>query len=966
VRLFVALSVGVATPLIAFVRPAAADPAGAPRPGLQWELTSARGDYRVGEPVRLIGTVTNLAAAPCGLTDSAEGTVQILGVRLDGRPVSPRFARGSYPDGLAAAITAGVRPVPANGGLTVLANATTVGDGTQVLAAVEPLPDGDGLAALWPVGAPGRYEVSATYLMPRVIAPEAAGDPQWLPCVGAAMPVTVTFTVGRPALPPGWPSTPVLVAVVALLAGVLVVLAWAARRGPRRGLGRGLDRGSGRGSGPGAGPRAGRGAGPGAGRGLGRGSRAGGGGAAMVAATLAGTLVAALAVGLVDAPRARAAGFAVDPADPGFAGRVAGCLSGFAAPGADPAGILPRLADPASPRVRIAPSDDGETAVFSTALPTGPGSSTVDWDPAGTDPYTDGVPREPCASLYHALADADGLSRGGVPTGICGGIPEAQLLSTRAENRYRANANLPPRTSYAGRPLPGMCRPAPAPTGRVCTGPGRVCARYGGDPHLTTFDQYAYDLQAVGEFVLAGAGPEFRVQARQAPLAGSRSVALTTALAFGVGAHRIVLTLAAGTIRVRLDGVPITTGSVAVPGGGRLTRRAGGVGFGNRGYALWWPDGSAAEIDQIGPWSLRLYLRPAAALAGRVRGLLGDFDGDPANDLTRRDGTGLPHGPAEPPPFGQLYPGFADQWRVRPAESLFDYPPGQSAATGTAAATDRGFPERPAGTDLAPGLRAQAEALCMLAGVAEPWLLAGCAQDVGLSGQPVFAVAAADTQRTAPHPAGTPNTHQLGTLRDGDRVGPDEPFPGAGWLAGAMEQDRYGLALPPGTAFRLFDLVGQQSGVRVDLVGADGRMVPGGGALPGSSAYRIPTAPGRYELRVAAPLAGGLRYGFRLVALKPRQLWLALGHRVRGRLELPGRVDQYAFGSGAIRSVTLSMGGSGCRRVWLALLDGTRLSTPVQPCLPVTLGLTHPGRHTIMVWADDGEPADYAFTVTGH
>ena len=40
------------------------------------------------------------------------------------------------------------------------------------------------------------------------------------------------------------------------------------------------------------------------------------------------------------------------------------------------------------------------------------------------------------------------------------------------------------------------------------------------------------------------------------------------------------------------------------------------------------------------------------------------------------------------PGFGDLYPGFADSWRVTDATSLFTYPLGASTAT----YTDRGFP----------------------------------------------------------------------------------------------------------------------------------------------------------------------------------------------------------------------------------------------------------------------------------
>ena len=936
------------------VRPAAADPVGADR-GVRWEVVSARADYRAGEPVRLIGTVTNLAGEACGLADLADGTVQVLGLTRDGQRLSPRFARAAYVDGLDTAVAARLRVVPAGGRLTVLAGAGRVG-GELFLRVVEPLPDGDGLVALWPVGAPGRYEVTLSYLVPQVSGPPAhpatdpAADPRRRPCHGAAAPVTVAFTIGRPQPAHAWRPP---AAIAAGLLALLLVLA--ALRVHRPSL-------------PGRRSWAGR--------------RSRGGGAGMVVLLVAGGVVG------VGARPARAA-YEVDGADPGFAARVEACLREFARPGADPARVLDLLADPRLPVVRIGPTD-GETAVVSTGLSTvEPAAAAVDWNPRDSGWYADGVAREPCAALYHALVDAGRFARGGGPVGACGavGMPAAQVDSTGAENGYRLAVGLPPRTGYRGRPVPpdqAPCRqPALPPQARLCTAAagtavgaagtgagsraGRAaCARDGGDPHLTTFDQYAYDLQAVGEFVLAGGVPGFAVQARQVPMPGSRTVSLTTAIAARVGADRVVFTLRGGEIRVRVNGVPVT-GAAALSGGGRLARRDSGIGFGPYGYALAWPDGSAAEVDAVSAWSLRLYLKPAPALAGRPRGLLGDFDGDPADDLAARTGAVLAHAEGERPRFEQLYPAFADQWRVRPAESLFDYPPGTDPRAGTAAATDRGFPDGPAGAELSAGPRARAEALCLLAGVSDRWLLADCAQDVSLSGQPAFAVAAADTERTAPGPgAGSRGVPVLGTLRDGDLIGPDQPFPGAGWLAGASERDRYDLALPPGQEFQLYQVRGGP-GVRVDLVGPDGRAVPGGNALPLAYGFRVPARAGPYRLQVTAGPGGG-SYGFRLVTLKPRRYELSLGEHLHARLDLPGRVDAYALDTAGLATITLAGMAGSCRRVWIGLAeDGAapRAGTAVQPCLPVTLPIPHPGRqYVVLIWSGDGAPAYYALTVT--
>src|SRR6185312_1829678 len=137
----------------------------------------------------------------------------------------------------------------------------------------------------------------------------------------------------------------------------------------------------------------------------------------------------------------------------------------------------------------------------------------------------------------------------------------------------------------------------------------------------------------------------------------------------------------------------------------------------------------------VGAWGVSASMRLADARRGRVEGMLGNFDGNPANDIAPHGGRAL----AQPPPFATLYPAFADSWRV--ARSLFDYGPGQSTAT----FTDRAFPHSAA--ELADAAaRSAAEAICRNAGVFDLTTLQNCILDVGLTGQPAFASDAAAAQ----------------------------------------------------------------------------------------------------------------------------------------------------------------------------------------------------------------------------
>ncbi|GAB3073020.1 hypothetical protein GCM10027186_30210 [Micromonospora schwarzwaldensis] len=709
VRLTAGLAVLV-TALAAGAASAAAPPAD---DGLGLTLRPPTADYRVGDQVRLDLTVTNSTGSACALPTSAVGTAQITGVRRDGRDLTPTLARSFHDDGIAAAATAGLTTVEPGATATVTLTGVRLHDGDApgdvVLRSVAATGDGGGLDSLWPVGAPGRYEVTAGYVPLPVAGVTNA-------CPGATALRAAAFTVGGTGGPGHrWlrPAAGALLLVVLLVALIVV---WRLRRRP-------------------------------------------------TAAAVALLLVAAGA--LVGDARPARADYSVDPtagvpvSGVDFQAAVDGCLAGFALPGGDPAGLLPRLKDRKAPTVRIIPTPGGSGAFETPDSAGGKGSSTVTWNPTSTDPYEDGVAREPCAALYHELNHADDISRDAVPSGQCGstGIPTAEVKATLAENRYRAAKGLPPRTQYKGNPLPKSldeCRkPAkktPPPKGpvKLCED-GADCGGSNGDPHLVTFDRVAYDFQAVGEFTLVAAtgGDPLEVQVRQVPMAGTRTASVNSAVAFRVGGHRVALTLTDGVTRVDVDGRPLAAPPerTDLAGGGNLTRRPSDTG-GTDGYDVTWPDGSAAAVDQIGRYGYRVLVRLADGRAGKVRGLLGDFDGDPADDIAPASGAAL----AQPAPFAALYPAYADSWRITADRSLFRYADGEDTGT----FTDRSFPEREVTAgDLDPARRAAAEQVCRWAGVTAPGPLAECVFDVAVSGRPEFAVAGASTELLAP-PAGTP------------------------------------------------------------------------------------------------------------------------------------------------------------------------------------------------------------------
>lgn len=260
-----------------------------------------------------------------------------------------------------------------------------------------------------------------------------------------------------------------------------------------------------------------------------------------------------------------------------------------------------------------------------------------------------------------------------------------------------------------------------------------------GDPHVRTLDQVRYDLQAAGEFVgIRSLDDDLEVQYRLEAAGRPASVSYVTAVAVKVGAHKVMLAAGLGP-RLRIDGDP-----VQIPHWHTLTPNEGGMPsiarIGER-YFIIWPDGSNLNVTFRGRF-LDAFFLPSENRKGRFVGLFGDGDGDTENDFRTRAGEML----TSPPPFDALYRKFADSWRVRPDESLFQYEPGESIDT----FTDTSVPASPATLDhLAPADRVRAEAACRSAGVEALQPLEECIIDVGYTGDETFIVSAL-AQQTPP------------------------------------------------------------------------------------------------------------------------------------------------------------------------------------------------------------------------
>jgi hypothetical protein len=369
------------------------------------------------------------------------------------------------------------------------------------------------------------------------------------------------------------------------------------------------------------------------------------------------------------------------------------------------------------------------------------GTYHIYWDAFNTYNYysDDGsaIVSTPCDRLFHEMYHVYEMMNGTFSRALCGdsNLETKEVHATRAQNRLRVAMGLLPRTHYGTEErLPeGECLiPSPTP---ACTGPS--CGESTGEPHLKTFDHKRYDFQAAGEFI-ATRDPigDFEVQTRQEPWANARDVSMNTAVAMRVGTNRVEVQMHQQKMVLLVNGKRQPLENTTLDGGGTIAPTTTTGWREINAVTVTWPDGSAVIASRIGTVGLDILVDPAQTRAGKLEGLLGNFNENSKDDLILQGST-----TSIEPDFNTLYPIFADSWRVDTKTSLFTYKNGKNTET----YTDRTFPDKPISAKNLPN-RTAAEALCRSFGLIDPEILENCILDVALTGRPEFARTASMVQ----------------------------------------------------------------------------------------------------------------------------------------------------------------------------------------------------------------------------
>ncbi len=236
-----------------------------------------------------------------------------------------------------------------------------------------------------------------------------------------------------------------------------------------------------------------------------------------------------------------------------------------------------------------------------------------------------------------------------------------------------------------------------------------------GDTHIHPFNgRTEYDFQAYGDFILVETGPDFIVHTRQVPGPPDYpGTSTNSAVAVLMGHTRIAVYLQPARLVVNGKTTEIANGgTLELPGGVQVTRIGAE-------YFISDEKGNSVRADLVTSGSEALWMNITVGLGhspdNRVRGLLGN-PSDRADEIKTARGFVI----KVPVDVKDLYGQFADSWRVRPADSLFNELPPAII----------GIPLKPlTAADLNPAEKAHALAACKTAGVTNAALLDDCVLD---------------------------------------------------------------------------------------------------------------------------------------------------------------------------------------------------------------------------------------------
>lgn len=241
------------------------------------------------------------------------------------------------------------------------------------------------------------------------------------------------------------------------------------------------------------------------------------------------------------------------------------------------------------------------------------------------------------------------------------------------------------------------------------------------DPHLMTLDGLNYDFQGRGEFIVVKSTTDnFEIQSRQDDILNNGRATFNTAIAVQTGTDVVCFTANPTRLFINKESQNFASlTSLSLKDGASISKEGGNT------LNIINKNGDLIKVVVQSTGYLDYYLYIAENRKGKVIGLLGNYDGNKANDVVVRNGENILQNGSIP--FDKLYSIFADSWRINQGNSLFYYDSGKS----TESYTEKNFPRTVA--ILTAAQKTSAEATCRAAGVSAEPFLSNCIFDVAIT-----------------------------------------------------------------------------------------------------------------------------------------------------------------------------------------------------------------------------------------
>jgi hypothetical protein len=233
-----------------------------------------------------------------------------------------------------------------------------------------------------------------------------------------------------------------------------------------------------------------------------------------------------------------------------------------------------------------------------------------------------------------------------------------------------------------------------------------------GDPHIYTHDGVHIPFQGHGEFIAVKSTTDnFEIQARQEAWFYSKNATVNTGVA-------IKITINPLKIFLNKTELSLNFGQKSLTDGGFLTKTDDEIRI------------ETKQGDQIivNPYFdyLDYSVIVASNRAQKVKGLMGNYDGNAENDVALSSGKVVEN------TFENLYPSFADSWRITQNNSLFVYDSGKNTNTYTI----KNYPSTE--IEFTIDQISAATKTCKNAGVTTQPFLNECIYDVAITGSANF------------------------------------------------------------------------------------------------------------------------------------------------------------------------------------------------------------------------------------